>query len=162
MFGRVEQFTTGFTDPERKRLFTQRLFNRLMFIAFIQKKGWLKFDSQTDYLSALWEAYQSERSRGSNFYNSRLKNLFFLGLNTQNEVNIIGINRGGFLGTVIGEVPYLSPLFRPTRRMRQALERAIESSPRRKSWDEEGQGIPPSPGGATEKWRIHSPICKRM
>jgi hypothetical protein len=29
----------GIADPERGRLFTQRLFNRLMFLAFIQKKG---------------------------------------------------------------------------------------------------------------------------
>ena len=35
-------------DTERRRLFTQKLFNRLMFIAFIQKKGWLKFNGKTD------------------------------------------------------------------------------------------------------------------
>jgi len=39
VFARVEGLIAGFDDPERKRLFTQRLFNRLMFIAFIQKKG---------------------------------------------------------------------------------------------------------------------------
>ncbi len=53
-FGRVEALIQGIADPERGRLFTQRLFNRLMFLAFIQKKGWLAFDGNHDYLNALW------------------------------------------------------------------------------------------------------------
>lgn len=108
IFTRVEQSIQGLTEYERKRLFTQRLFNRLMFIAFIQKKGWLRFDSQQDYLSALWKSYEKEKSSRKNFYRDRLKLLFFAGLNTPNEVNIIGINRGGFLKTIIGNVPYLN------------------------------------------------------
>ena len=82
LFTLVEQLIAGFTDPEQKRLFTQRLFNRLMFIAFIQKKGWLKFDSQADYLSVLWGAYKRDHSKKTNFYQDRLKLLFFSGLNT--------------------------------------------------------------------------------
>ncbi len=39
VFTRVEGLVQGIADPERGRLFTQRLFNRLMFLAFIQKKG---------------------------------------------------------------------------------------------------------------------------
>ena len=31
-------------------LFTQRLFNRLMFIQFLSKKGWLTFEGSKDYL----------------------------------------------------------------------------------------------------------------
>jgi hypothetical protein len=108
IFIRVEQLIQGIVESERKRLFTQRLFNRLMFIAFIQKKGWLRFDSQQDYLSALWKSYEKEKSSRKNFYRDRLKLLFFAGLNTPNEVNIIGINRGGFLKTIIGNVPYLN------------------------------------------------------
>lgn len=108
VFERVEQLIQGFTEHERKRLFTQRLFNRLMFIAFIQKKGWLKLNGQLDYLSALWEAYEQENSIDNNFYRDRLTLLFFSGLNTPNDVNIIGINQGGFLKTIIGNVPYLN------------------------------------------------------
>jgi hypothetical protein len=38
-----------------------------------------------------------------------LQPLFFLGLNTgPSEVNLIGINRGGQLGNLIGDVPYLN------------------------------------------------------
>ena len=55
VFDRVEGRIAGFADADRKRLFTQRLFNRLMFIAFIQKKGWLKVAGATDYLAAQQE-----------------------------------------------------------------------------------------------------------
>ncbi len=94
-------------DPERKRLFTQRIFNRLMFLAFIQKKGWLRFGERQDYLSALFEAY-SRDEYDENFYRDRLKHLFFAGLNSPQEVDIIGINEGGYLRDVIGGVPYLN------------------------------------------------------
>jgi type I restriction-modification system DNA methylase subunit len=80
-----------------------------MFIAFIQKKGWLKYNGDADYLAALWKAHLKEDSvSDKNFYRDRLKRLFFDGLNTTNEVNRIGINRGGFLKTLIGDVPYLN------------------------------------------------------
>ncbi len=110
IFEEVEEAITGFgRDKNRKRLYTQRLFNRLMFIAFIQKKGWLKFNGDADYLAALWKAHLKDNSvSDKNFYRDRLKRLFFDGLNTTNEVNRIGINRGGFLKTLIGDVPYLN------------------------------------------------------
>ncbi len=110
IFEEVEEAITGFgRDKDRKRLYTQRLFNRLMFIAFIQKKGWLKFNGDADYLAALWKSHLKDNSiSDKNFYRDRLKHLFFDGLNTTNEVNRIGINRGGFLKTLIGDVPYLN------------------------------------------------------
>ncbi|MCX6030997.1 MAG: Eco57I restriction-modification methylase domain-containing protein [Chloroflexi bacterium] len=115
VFDRVEGRITGFADADRKRLFTQRLFNRLMFIAFIQKKGWLRIAGETDYLSALWQAYQRERAAQRdytgtepNFYRDRLRVLFFTGLNTPNEVNVVGIRSGGPVEAVIGQVPYLN------------------------------------------------------
>jgi hypothetical protein len=62
-----------------------------------------------DYLAALWKAHLKDDSiSDKNFYRDRLKRLFFDGLNTTNEVNRIGINRGGFLKTLIGDVPYLN------------------------------------------------------
>jgi hypothetical protein len=111
VFEQVEGMITGFgSEKERKRLFTQRLFNRLMFIAFIQKKGWLKFKGETDYLDALWRDYQKHRdaAEDENFYRDRLALLFFSGLNTPSEANVIDINRGGMLRKLIGEVPYLN------------------------------------------------------
>lgn len=107
VFARVENLVEGIADPERKRLFSQRLFNRLMFLAFIQKKGWLKFGERRDYLPALWDAYQRDEY-DDNFYRDRLKVLFFAGLNTPNEVDIVGINEGGYTREIIGDVPYLN------------------------------------------------------
>ncbi|MGO9269622.1 MAG: Eco57I restriction-modification methylase domain-containing protein [Terriglobia bacterium] len=108
VFEDVEKAIGGIKEAERKRLYTQRLFNRLMFIAFIQKKGWLKLNGQTDYLSALWDAYSQSHSSKHNFYRDRLRLLFFHALNTANEVDIIGINHGGVLRDLIGAVPYLN------------------------------------------------------
>jgi hypothetical protein len=108
VFAQVEGLITGIEDSDRKRLFTQRLFNRLMFIAFIQKKGWLKFGGATNYLEALWRDYQRNGDKDAGFYDSRLKVLFFSGLNTKGEVDIVGINRNGFVQKLIGQVPYLN------------------------------------------------------
>jgi hypothetical protein len=49
VFESVEGSIEGIKDAEQKRLFTQKLFNRLMFIAFVQKKGWLEFNGSGDY-----------------------------------------------------------------------------------------------------------------
>jgi Eco57I restriction-modification methylase/TaqI-like C-terminal specificity domain len=110
VFEEVERHIRGIRDQERKRLFTQRLFNRLMFIAFIQRKGWLKFGNDTDYLNALWEDYQHHPLSKPNFYSDRLKLLFFHGLNTASEIDLIGINRNRrtFLKDLMGDVPYLN------------------------------------------------------
>ena len=110
IFDEVEGAIKGIRDEERKHLFTQRLFNRLMFIAFIQKKGWLKFGGSTDYLSALWKAHVRDNTvADKNFYRDRLKPLFFFGLNGgSQETDVANINRGGFLKSLIGEVPYLN------------------------------------------------------
>ncbi len=113
VFGRVEGLIEGIPKADRKRLFTQRLFNRLMFIAFIQKKGWLKLGGSADYLEALWRDYQRNGDRDAGFYDSRLKLLFFSGLNTRGEVDMVGINatsplRNTVLESIIGRVPYLN------------------------------------------------------
>lgn len=108
VFGRVEKLIQGIDISEKKRLYTQKLFNRLMFISFIQKKGWLTYNGDKDYLSALWKAYCKEQNKRSNFYRDRLSHLFFSGLNNSSGVNIIDINNGGFLKDVIGDVPFLN------------------------------------------------------
>jgi hypothetical protein len=110
IFDEVEAAIKGIRDAERKHLFTQRLFNRLMFIAFVQKKGWLKFGANTDYLTALWRAQEQDKTvSDKNFYLDRLKPLFFFGLNGgSQETDVANINRGGFLKSLIGEVPCLN------------------------------------------------------
>ena len=46
--------TVGRTQEDR-RLFVQTLFNRLMFVYFLSRKGWLTFQGNKDYLNALWQ-----------------------------------------------------------------------------------------------------------
>ena len=110
VFEKVEQLITQtLPNADQRRLFTQKLFNRLMFIVFIQKKGWLKFNEQTDYLETLWQDYRNDNSKSDkNFYRDRLTHLFFTGLNNPQQTDIIGINNGGFLRQLIGTVPYLN------------------------------------------------------
>jgi type I restriction-modification system DNA methylase subunit len=108
IFDHVEASITGLTDKAAKRLFTQRLFNRLMFIAFIQRKGWLKLGASRDYLSALWDSYRRDPNPTGNFYNSRLKLLFFVGLNNSASQDFTRDAAGIALREVIGEVPYLN------------------------------------------------------
>ena len=83
VFEQVEQSVTGFAagEDEERRLFVQTLFNRLMFVYFLQRKGWLEFRSDKDYLKALWDDYRQKRHETDNFHLSRLRNLFFAGLN---------------------------------------------------------------------------------
>lgn len=86
VFESVEESVTGVEDDEdRRRYFVQRLFNRLMFIAFIEKKGWMSFQGRTDYLPALWEDYASRGGGEEDFYRARLKPLFFRGFNSQDD-----------------------------------------------------------------------------
>jgi hypothetical protein len=106
VFERVEAGVRGLPGGERRRMFVQRLFNRLMFIAFVQRKGWMRWDGDTDYLAALWRDYQRDATSGKNFYHNRLIALFFGGLN--NEINVVNVNGGGVLKSLIGEVPYLN------------------------------------------------------
>jgi hypothetical protein len=98
------------SNVDDKRLFTQRLFNRLMFLAFVQKKGWLTFNGDSDYLRALWKDYRrhkdAEPEENHNFYRDRLQLLFFAALN--GEVDVAGINRGGALKDLIGDTVYLN------------------------------------------------------
>ena len=93
-------------EGEEARLCAQRLFNRLLFIRFLEKKGWLTFGGRHDYLRALWEDYQAKKStEGTNFYNARLKPLFFAALN---QPHVRDSHGKSFLDGVIGDVPYLN------------------------------------------------------
>ena len=96
--------------------FTQTLFNRLLFTHFVSRKGWLKFNGDTDYLNALWADYRAD-GRQANFYAGRLHCLFFDGLN-----NPDGRDLTDGLSPLIGEVPFLNGgLFEETDLDRRAV-----------------------------------------
>ena len=81
VFHRVEDIIkkTKALKGDELRMFTQSLFNRLMFLRFIERKGWLSYPGQTGgrYLARL----ASEGGIGKrSLYASRLRPLFFEGL----------------------------------------------------------------------------------
>ena len=96
--GTVTGFGDG--DDEDKRVFVQTLFNRLMFVYFLSRKAWLRFGNNADYLNALWQDY-GKGLGDANFYDDRLRILFFDGLNKSQLVT-------SGLETVIGKVPFLN------------------------------------------------------
>lgn len=86
-------------DENDRRLFVQTLFNRLIFLRFVEKKGWLNIGDRPDYLRALWEKGQD----GLNpFWPTRL-NALFGAANHETSDKIHEISR-----PLIGEVEYLN------------------------------------------------------
>ncbi len=106
---RVLGFGDGREEEETKRLFVQTLFNRLMFVYFLQRKGWLSFDNDKDYFNALQEDYRSTSSE-TNFYADRLKHLFFFGLNNPQSHDLTRSDRfpGRTMASIFGQVPFLN------------------------------------------------------
>ena len=92
-------------SQEDKRLYVQTLFNRLMFVYFLSRKGWLTLNGEKDYLNSLWEAYLSQEERHS-FYSDRLDLLFFSGLNNPQSQDFNF--QTGFVQSRIGSVPFLN------------------------------------------------------
>ncbi len=99
----VNGFGTTDIEKEAKKLFVQTMFNRLMFIYFLSRKGWLKFKGDPDYLNAVRERYTTQ-SEDKSFYASRLKLLFFAGLNNDTARDV----RNPVLASLIGDVPFLN------------------------------------------------------
>jgi type I restriction-modification system DNA methylase subunit len=90
-------------QAEAARLYTQRLFNRLMFLYFIQKKGWLDFEGDKNYLRALFNTAVSEKE---NFLRERLYYAFFWGMSNVGESREAHTLEA--LREKRGDVPYLN------------------------------------------------------
>ena len=98
-----EDFLTsidGMTDDAERAWYSSLMLNRLMFIYFIQKKGFLAEDP--DYLRHRLGAVRQERGNGGflSFYRRFLVRLFHEGLGS--EV------RTDELDSLLGDVPYLN------------------------------------------------------
>ena len=88
----------GIENLEELAWYTSVMLNRLMFIYFIQKKGFLN-GNQNYLLTKLKES----QKRGSNqYYNSFLKKLFFEGFAKEKA------ERSPEVNTLLGSVPYLN------------------------------------------------------
>jgi hypothetical protein len=101
VFDRVMALVEGIPDENERRLFCQTLFNRLMFLYFLQRKGWLTFNGSAEYLEELWASRLPEE----NFYDVRLKLLFFTALsNTDSRAPKLD----DYTDHLIGRVPFLN------------------------------------------------------
>lgn len=97
VFENVEKLISRSTSlkNDELRLYTQTLFNRLMFLRFIERKNWLKFQNRTDYLAALHEA---GGIGAKSLFKTRIHPLFFEGLAIEGKQS----------SAAIGEVPFLN------------------------------------------------------
>jgi hypothetical protein len=93
-------FIQGITNEARIDWYASLMLNRLMFIYFIQKKGFL--DRNPNYLRDRLAMVQEQRGRNHyySFYRSFLRVLFHDGLNSK--------TRTPGLLSLIGNVPYLN------------------------------------------------------
>ena len=106
VFDVVESGVSGFgAETEARRRFVQTLFNRLMFVYFLSRKGWLTFKGDKDYLNALWHDYRATEGESKNFYVDRLRPLFFAGLNNYKSEDVTSEPEAHRL---IGSVPFLN------------------------------------------------------
>lgn len=94
VFHAVESGITGLQGEDR-RAFTELMVNRLIFLKFVEKKGWLNNDS--DYLFHHFQKFGGER-----YWKDFLFHLFFEGLNTDPA------QRPAEASRVLGDVPYLN------------------------------------------------------
>ena len=112
IFEAAKERVSGFESDEDRHLFVQTLFNRLMFVHFLSRKGWLTFgqgEGRADYLKTLWEDYKGDQTE-SNFHENRLRLLFFSGLNNSQSSDLTNEAAfgGSYLHSRIGPVPFLN------------------------------------------------------
>lgn len=96
------QFIQGITTQVDREWYTSLMLNRLMFIYFIQKKGFL--DNDVSYLPNKLQMIQQQRGYDTflSFYRHFLLRLFHEGLNQQKQ------QRASDLDALLGDVPYLN------------------------------------------------------
>jgi len=96
--GNFSKFLKGLEGQDDLSWYTSVMLDRLMFIYFIQKKGFL--DGDIDYLA---NKLKESKSRGANqFYRKFLIKLFFEGFAKEEKDRSLEINQ------LLGKVPYLN------------------------------------------------------
>ena len=95
---RFLRFLEGIPDQGMERWYASVMLNRLMFIYFIQKKGFLNND--TDYLQT--KLGESQANGTDRYYTDFLCPLFFEGFAKPES------ERSREMGRLLGEVPYLN------------------------------------------------------
>lgn len=90
-----------FYDQEKLYAFTQRLLGRIMFLYFLQKKGWLAGDKR---FVQTW--FKRCKEENKNFYQTVLEPLFFEILNKEREDNNAAFGKIPFLNGGLFEKDY--------------------------------------------------------
>ncbi len=91
------KFITGIPDAELQRWYASVMINRIMFIYFVQRKGFLAGDA--DYLATRLAAMEQS---GGDYYRDFLRVLFFQGFAIREAERTPAVNR------LLGKVPYLN------------------------------------------------------
>lgn len=103
-FAEIEGLWKSHANLEDRRTATQYVLNRLIFVCFLQQKGWLEYDGiRTDYLFRMYDSTEVSNPDGFEF-SRKLELLYFSGLNSQN--NFPGERVA--LVPEIGRVPFLN------------------------------------------------------
>jgi hypothetical protein len=74
--------------------FAQQLLSRIMFLYYVQKKGWLKWKDYVQdkrYIKNLWERYKKTNSKKDTFYSLWLSSLFFQAFNKNHQYLTLNI-----------------------------------------------------------------------
>lgn len=102
--GAFLEFIKGIRDQGDQEWYASLMLNRLMFVYFIQKKGFL--DGDTDYLQNRLQQVQARKGKGKflSFYKYFLLCLFHEGFSKQPQQRELD----DALRTLIGKVPYLN------------------------------------------------------
>ncbi|MFL5702611.1 MAG: SAM-dependent methyltransferase, partial [Ktedonobacteraceae bacterium] len=104
------KFIQGITTQGDCEWYTSLMLNRLMFVYFIQRKGFLdtktlgQLDGDRNYLTNRLKAWQQQNGRDSfhSFYRSFLLTLFHDGLSKEEDTRSPAVN------ALLGKVPYLN------------------------------------------------------
>ena len=110
------KFTKGIPDDKLQRWYASVMLNRLMFIYFIQKKGFLGNDQH--YLAN--KLAESKRRGKDEFYHEFLWSLFFEGFAKREDQRSIETNR------LLGRVPYLNGGLFLKHHIEGSYEKSIE------------------------------------
>jgi hypothetical protein len=74
--------------------FAQQLLSRIMFLYYVQKKGWLKWKDYVQdkrYIKILWEKYKKTNPKKDTFYSLWLSSLFFHAFNKKHQYLTLNI-----------------------------------------------------------------------
>lgn len=80
---RKQEIADQIGDEHIAHNFLQLFLNRLMFIYFIQRKGWLGSNGNKEFVKWLWQTYQAGSYPENSFYETWLSPLFFSALNNK-------------------------------------------------------------------------------